>query len=95
LLSWSGPDLEKRPVTRRDLGSEVVADLAPALPQPEPEAALPVGMVEYSYYHGNWSKIPSFDALPVVKSARQLLWFQVRCQNFCRDTGCVHLLYHI
>jgi len=70
LLSWSGPDLERRPVTRGDLGSEVVAELAPAVPLPEPVSPLPVGKVEYSYYQGNWSKIPTFDSLPVVKTGR-------------------------
>ena len=72
LLSWSGPGMTKRPVTKFDLGSEakdtqqvVLPDLLPAVPLP-PAVIEP--RVSYSYYEGNWNSLPLFDALQPVKT---------------------------
>ncbi len=57
LVSWEGPELEKRPMLASDFGS--------ALP-PEPgannEPGEP-GMVSYAYYTGVWNNLPNFDLL--------------------------------
>jgi len=70
LLSWSGPGMDKRPVSKFDLGSEVLdVPAVPVPPQTLPlQQSLPEGMVTYSYYHGNWNALPSFDALQPVKT---------------------------
>ncbi len=71
LVSWSGSDMVKRPVTRFDLGSEVVAisnPVAPEEPAVAPVVSQPELLVNYSYYEGNWNTLPAFDVLTPVKS---------------------------
>ena len=71
LLSWSGADFPKKPVTRFDLGSEVVeipAVVVPPPPPPPPPAPVAEPLVGFSYYEGNWNKLPLFDALQPVQT---------------------------
>jgi len=78
LVSWSKDGQPKRPVTRFDLGSEVVeipAAVAPTTPVTTPittpvtpPVTAPDPQVVYSYYEGDWNTLPSFDSLQPVKT---------------------------
>ncbi len=85
LLSWSGPGVAKRPVTKFDLGSEVV-EIPVVTPQPDTETPTtsPDGStgttpdtgaeaqnhVAYRYYEGNWNRLPNFESLVPVKTGQ-------------------------
>ncbi len=70
LVSWSSDAMSKRPVTRFDLGSEVVIVPEPTTPTtPITPLVLPKQpLVNYSYYEGNWNNLPAFDLLTPVKT---------------------------
>jgi len=64
LLSWSGPNMEKRPVSRFDLGSAVIVGGGNTNPSVAPVEE----HVHYRYYQGNWNVLPTFSNLQPVKS---------------------------
>lgn len=60
LVSWEGPQLDKRPIRSSDFVVTVPPDNGGG---PELGSA---GMVSYSYYHGSWNFLPNFDLLTPV-----------------------------
>lgn len=71
LVSWSSDNMPKRPVTKFDLGSEVI-DLNGDTVSNEPVITDVPGatdsLVTYSYYEGTWSKVPDFDSLTAIET---------------------------
>lgn len=70
LLSWSADGMAKKPVTKFDLGSQVVDIPPPVTTTVTPPAPLPEPKVSYSYYEGNWNTLPAFDSLQPVKTGK-------------------------
>ncbi len=68
LLSWSSADMTKRPVTKFDLGSEVIESSQIITPDPLLPVVADEPLVSYSYYEGDWNNLPLFDELQPVKT---------------------------
>lgn len=59
LVSWQGPQLKKQPVNASHL-------VSPILSGPVAQGGTS-SLVDYAYYEGDWTKLPTFEAMTPVK----------------------------
>lgn len=73
LVSWSGPQFDKTPITASDLGGGPTPIAVPPAfvnftNSSNAGIAASDGLISYEYYEGDWTVLPDFDSLLPIKT---------------------------